>query len=202
MAAIIQPLASTLRVLEWDDLPASVRTISDNFNPLADGILMLHQRQVAALKASIIAIPKGRRTGITFGTMLDKTLVAAARKSAGGDNVYYIGDTKEKGLEAIGYCAKFARVIARAQGEVSLAWRSSFRRPGRRWQDQAHHGVPHPVCKRLSGVRPVQPASEHPRPAGACRHRRGGLPPGCAGRAGRGHCTSDLGRSDHHHQFA
>ena len=126
MAAIIQPLASTLRVLEWDDLPASVRTISDNFNPLADGILMLHQRQVAALKASIIAIPKGRRTGITFGTMLDKTLVAAARKSAGGDNVYYIGDTKEKGLEAIGYCAKFARVIARAQGEVSLAWRSSF----------------------------------------------------------------------------
>ena len=95
MAAIIQPLASTLRVLEWDDLPASVRTISDNFNPLADGILMLHQRQVAALKASIIAIPKGRRTGITFGTMLDKTLVAAARKSAGGDNVYYIGDTKE-----------------------------------------------------------------------------------------------------------
>ena len=49
--------------------------------------------------------------------MLNKTLVAAARKSAGGDNVYYIGDTKEKGLEAIGYCAKFARVIARAQGE-------------------------------------------------------------------------------------
>ena len=81
MAAVIKPLASTLRVLEWDDLPASVRSISDNFNPLADGILMLHQRQVAALKASIIAIPKGRRTGITFGTMLNKTLVAAARKS-------------------------------------------------------------------------------------------------------------------------
>lgn len=117
MGAVIQPLASTLRVLEWDDLPASVRSISDSFNPLEDGILMLHQRQVAALRASIIAIPKGRRTGITFGTMLDKTLVAAARKSAGGDNVYYIGDTKEKGLEAIGYCAKFARVIARAQGE-------------------------------------------------------------------------------------
>ncbi|SAI74578.1 Mu-like prophage FluMu protein gp28 [Bordetella ansorpii] len=117
MVAVIQPLASTLRVLEWDDLPASVRAISDNFNPLADGILMLHQRQVAALRASIIAIPKGRRTGITFGTMLNKTLVAAARKSAGGDNVFYIGDTKEKGLEAIGYCAKFARVIARAQGE-------------------------------------------------------------------------------------
>lgn len=117
MASIVQPLASTLRVLEWDDLPASVRTIQEGFNPLEDGILMLHQRQVAALTASIIAIPKGRRTGITFGTMLNKTLVAAARRSAGGDNVFYIGDTKEKGLEAIGYCAKFARVIAEAQGQ-------------------------------------------------------------------------------------
>lgn len=117
MASVIQPLASTLRVLEWDDLPASVRSIPEGFNPLDDGILMLHQRQAAALQASIIAIPKGRRTGITFGTMLDKTLVAAARKSAGGDNVYYIGDTKEKGLEAIGYCAKFARIISQAQGQ-------------------------------------------------------------------------------------
>lgn len=117
MASIVQPLASTLRVLEWDDLPASVRTIQEGFNPLEDGVLMLHQRQVAALTASIIAVPKGRRTGITFGTMLNKTLVAAARRSAGGDNVFYIGDTKEKGLEAIGYCAKFARVIAEAQGQ-------------------------------------------------------------------------------------
>lgn len=119
MASVLQPLASTLRVLEWDDLPASVRTIADGFNPLDDGVLMLHQRQAAALKASIIAIPKGRRTGITFGTMLNKTLVAASRKSAGGDNIFYIGDTKEKGLEAIGYCAKFARIIAMAQGQGS-----------------------------------------------------------------------------------
>lgn len=113
----IKPLATTLRTLEWDDLPASVRSIPEGFNPLDDGVLMKHQREVAAIQAAIIAVPKGRRTGITFGTMLDKTLVAAARKSAGGDNVYYIGDTKEKGLEAIGYCAKFARVIAQAQGQ-------------------------------------------------------------------------------------
>ncbi|MDZ4239444.1 MAG: hypothetical protein U1A81_14980, partial [Hydrogenophaga sp.] len=85
----------------------------------AEGVLMLHQRQVVALKQSIIAIPKGRRTGITFAVMLRRTLVAAASKEAGGDNVYYIGDTKEKGLEAIGYCARFSRTIAKAQGEVS-----------------------------------------------------------------------------------
>lgn len=117
MSNVIKPLASTVRVLEWEDLPARVRAIPEGFNPLDDGVLMLHQRQVAALQASIVAVPKGRRTGITFGTMLEKTLVAASRKSAGGDNVYYIGDTKEKGLEAIGYCAKFARVIAQAQGQ-------------------------------------------------------------------------------------
>lgn len=119
MAAVIQPLASTVRIVEWEELPARARSIPANFNPVAEGVLMLHQRQAVALKHSIIAIPKGRRTGITFATMLRKTLVAAASKEAGGDNVFYIGDTKEKGLEAIGYCAKFARTIAKAQGQVS-----------------------------------------------------------------------------------
>ncbi|MGS5088243.1 hypothetical protein ACVC7V_17305 [Hydrogenophaga sp. A37] len=117
--AAIKPLASTIRVIEWEELPPSVREIPANFNPVAEGVLMLHQRQAVALTHSIIAIPKGRRTGITFAVMLRKTLVAAASREAGGDNVYYIGDTKEKGLEAIGYCARFSRVIARAQGEVS-----------------------------------------------------------------------------------
>ncbi len=117
MATIVKALASTLRIVEWDELPASVRSIPADLNPLAEGILMLHQQQAAALTQSIVAIPKGRRTGITFATMLAKTLVAASRKSAGGRDVFYIGDTKEKGLEAIGYCGKFARVIAQAQGQ-------------------------------------------------------------------------------------
>ncbi|MDZ7862442.1 hypothetical protein [Acidovorax sp.] len=117
--AAIQPLASTLRTLEWDDLPASVRSIPADLNLLADGILMRHQREGAALTHSIVAIPKGRRTGMTFAIMLRKTLVAAVRKELGGKNVFYIGDTKEKGLEAIGYVAKFSRLIAKAQGEVS-----------------------------------------------------------------------------------
>lgn len=119
MTALIQPLSSTLRTVEWDELPARARDIPANFNPTAEGVLMLHQRQVVALQHSIVAIPKGRRTGITFAVMLRKTLVAAASKEAGGDNVYYIGDTKEKGLEAVGYVAKFARTIAKAQGQVS-----------------------------------------------------------------------------------
>lgn len=119
MATSVKRLASTIRVVEWEELPARAREIPADFNPVAEGVLMLHQRQAVALTHSIVAIPKGRRTGITFAVMLRKTLVAAASREAGGDNVYYIGDTKEKGLEAIGYCARFARVIAKAQGEVS-----------------------------------------------------------------------------------
>lgn len=117
--SMIKPLASTVRVVEWDELPARAREIPADLNLLAEGVLMAHQRQAVALTQSIVAIPKGRRTGITFAVMLRKTLVAAATKELGGDNVFYIGDTKEKGLEAIGYCAKFARLIAKAQGEVS-----------------------------------------------------------------------------------
>lgn len=113
----LAPLKSTIRVLEWDELPAQAREIPDNFDPLAEGVLMRHQAEWLAIKAALKVCPKGRRTGITFCQALDDTITAGSRKSAGGDNVYYIGDTKEKGLEFVGYCAKFARVIAEAQGQ-------------------------------------------------------------------------------------
>jgi len=117
MTAVVKPLASTTRVVEWDELPASVRAIPADFKPLAKGVLMLHQVQFLKINAQIKVADKGRRTGITFCVALDKTISAASRQDAGGRNVFYVGDTKEKGLEFIGYCAKFARVIARAQGE-------------------------------------------------------------------------------------
>lgn len=113
----LAPLADTQRVLEWDELPPSVREIPAGFDPLASGVLMRHQAEWLKIKRSIKAAAKGRRTGITFAEALDDTITAGSRKSAGGDNVYYIGDTKEKGLEFVGYCAKFARVIAEAQGQ-------------------------------------------------------------------------------------
>jgi phage FluMu gp28-like protein len=113
----MKPLNSTVRVLDWEELPARAREIPEGFNPLDEGVLMRHQAEFLSMKHSIIAVPKGRRTGMTFAKGLDSTLIAASRRSAGGDNVFYIGDTKEKGLEFIGYCAKFARVIAEAQGQ-------------------------------------------------------------------------------------
>ncbi|ENY6783325.1 hypothetical protein ACF1CY_000741 [Providencia rettgeri] len=114
---MMKPLASTVREVDWDELPARARDIPQHFNPFGDGILMAHQVACLSLHKSILAIPKGRRTGITFAWGLNSTLIAGAQKAAGGDNVFYIGDTKEKGLEFIGYVAKFARVIAQQQAQ-------------------------------------------------------------------------------------
>ncbi|AWZ21093.1 hypothetical protein RTM1035_05130 [Roseovarius sp. TM1035] len=88
--------------------------IPESLDPLADGILMEHQRSWLADESDLKVCEKGRRTGITFAEMLGCALIAAAARGAGGQNCFYIGDTKDKGREAIGYVAHFARVIAGA----------------------------------------------------------------------------------------
>lgn len=102
-----------------DELPPSVREIPDSMDPLADGVLMLHQRQwIKQIHEEDLNIAeKGRRTGITFATALDDAITASSNKSAGGDNIYYVGDTKEKGLEFVGYCAKMAKTMAMGMAE-------------------------------------------------------------------------------------
>lgn len=111
------PLPDTERLVDWEELPPSVRKIQANFNPLAAGVLMAHQSAWLRMQRDLdIAVcEKGRRTGITFAQALDDTITAATSKEDGGDNIWYIADTREKGLEYIGYCAKFAQVIARGQ---------------------------------------------------------------------------------------
>ncbi len=86
--------------------------IPEDLDPLADGILMDHQKEWLEDKSDLKLAEKGRRTGITFAEALDDTLIAAASREAGGDNVFYIGDTKDKGREFIGYVAHFAKVVA------------------------------------------------------------------------------------------
>lgn len=114
---LLAPLPDTERVVDWDELPATVRQIQADFNPLAAGVLMAHQSAWLRMQRDLdIAVcEKGRRTGITFAQALDDTITAATSKEDGGDNIWYIADTREKGLEYIGYCAKFAQVIARGQ---------------------------------------------------------------------------------------
>jgi len=86
--------------------------IPDDLDPLADGILMQHQKDWLEDDSDLKLGEKGRRTGLTFAEALDDSLSAAASRSAGGDNVFYIGDTKDKGREFIGYVAHFLKIVA------------------------------------------------------------------------------------------
>lgn len=90
--------------------------LPDNHDPLTDGILMLHQKNWLEDTSPLKVASKGRRTGITYTEALDATIIAATDRTAGGDNYFYIGDTKDKGREFIGYVAHFARVV---QGELA-----------------------------------------------------------------------------------
>lgn len=113
--------ADVIRVIDLDspELPPSVREIPENMDPLAEGVLMLHQRQWIKQihEFDLNVAEKGRRTGITYATALDDSITASSNKMAGGDNVYYIGDTKDKGLEFIGYVGKMAKVMAMAMAD-------------------------------------------------------------------------------------
>lgn len=90
--------------------------LPEGHDPLADGILMDHQVKWIEDHSDLKIAAKGRRTGITYAEALDDTLTAATARSGGGDNVYYIPDTKEKGLEFIRYVGHFARVVSKELG--------------------------------------------------------------------------------------
>lgn len=111
------PLADTQRIVDWEELPSRVREMRDDFDPTLTGVWMAHQTGWIKFsqELDIAVAEKGRRTGITLAEAQNDTLISACDKEAGGMDVFYIGDTREKGLEFIGYCAKMARVVARGQ---------------------------------------------------------------------------------------
>jgi phage FluMu gp28-like protein len=101
---------------DQDELSSNMLTgaeIPDDLDPFADGILMEHQSDWLSDQSDLKLAEKGRRTGITFAEALDDTLIAASTREAGGDNVFYIGDTKDKGREFIGYVKHFAQTVAK-----------------------------------------------------------------------------------------
>ena len=106
-----------LSLANLEDLFAP-RELPVGHDPLAAGILMAHQLDWIEDASALKLAAKGRRTGITYAEALDDTIIAATARSASGDNVYYIGDTKDKGLEFIRYVAHFARVV---QKELAAA---------------------------------------------------------------------------------
>lgn len=92
----------------------AVQELPDDIDPLAEGFLMRHQQEWLEDRSALKIAEKGRRTGITFAEAFDATLTAAAKRSAGGDNVFYISDTKDKGREFIGYVRKFSEAMGDA----------------------------------------------------------------------------------------
>lgn len=120
MIAEVPPIAPVLP-REPVALPAAFPLGSElpaDHDPLAAGILMAHQLEWLEDKADLKLGEKGRRCGLTYAEALDDTLIAASARSAGGDNVFYIGDTKDKGREFIGYVAHFARIVAKELVDV------------------------------------------------------------------------------------
>lgn len=100
-----------------EELPRGAE-IPDDLDPFADGVLMRHQAEWLEDESDLKLAEKGRRTGVTFAEALDQTLIAGAQRSAGGQNCFYIGDTKDKGREFIGYVAHFAKVISGALAAI------------------------------------------------------------------------------------
>jgi len=115
---VISAQQKPFRKVDQFELPPRARNIPSDLNPLERGIFMAHQIDWVADDADLKLCDKGRRTGITWAEAHDDTLIAAASREAGGDNIFYIGDTKEKGLEFIGYCAHFAQFIEGVLPEI------------------------------------------------------------------------------------
>ena len=111
--------ADVQRIIGWDELPASVRELPTDVDPTEDGVFMKHQIEWLALcEAEDLTIcEKGRRTGITYATGLDSAITISTQRKHGGDNVYYVGDTHDKGLEFIGYVAHMLKVMAVAMAD-------------------------------------------------------------------------------------
>lgn len=84
----------------------------------APAVLMAYQQRWVADDSPLKVIEKSRRTGLTWAEAADDVLTAAAAKSAGGQNVYYIAYNQDMTIEYIQACAMWARVFNRAAGEI------------------------------------------------------------------------------------
>lgn len=98
-------------------------------NPLTDAVrdglaeraptaLLPYQKAWVADGAQLKIAEKSRRIGLTWAEASDDVLIAASDRSAGGQNVYYIGYNMDMAIEFIEACAMWARVFDRASGAV------------------------------------------------------------------------------------
>lgn len=85
---------------------------------LPASVLLPYQQAWVADDAQVKIAEKSRRTGLTWAEAADAVLTAAAEKSAGGDNHFYVGSNKEMAVEFIEAAAMWAKQFNRAGSEI------------------------------------------------------------------------------------
>lgn len=84
----------------------------------APAVLLPYQREWVADTSPFKVAEKSRRTGLTWAEAADNVLTAAAARSAGGQNVYYIAYNQDMTIEYIQACAMWARSFNYAATEI------------------------------------------------------------------------------------
>ncbi|WP_131669818.1 hypothetical protein [Psychrobacter pygoscelis] len=84
----------------------------------APAVLLTYQQAWIADDSQLKIAEKSRRIGITWAEASDDALIAAADKSAGGQNVYYVGYNQDMTMEFIEACAMWARSYNHAASEI------------------------------------------------------------------------------------
>lgn len=86
--------------------------------PIPAALLGYQQRWIAD-PSPFKVMEKGRRTGVTWAEASDDVLIAASDRTAGGQNVYYVGTDKEMTEEYIQACAMWAKAFNHAASQIS-----------------------------------------------------------------------------------
>ncbi len=94
-----------------DDIPST----ADSDVPAA---FLPYQKRWVEDESDLKVAEKSRRTGLTWAEAGDDVLIAGAARSAGGQNVYYIGYNMDMAIEYIEACAMWARTFHQAAGEI------------------------------------------------------------------------------------
>ncbi|MCE8004234.1 hypothetical protein [Billgrantia ethanolica] len=98
------------------DVPAKLPATHDADAP--PPVLLDYQQAWIADDSQLKVSEKSRRTGLTWAEAADDVLIAAAAKSAGGMNVYYIGYNQDMAIEYVEACGMWARVFNHAASAV------------------------------------------------------------------------------------
>ncbi|PSU46658.1 hypothetical protein C9J12_18295, partial [Photobacterium frigidiphilum] len=90
--------------------------LSSEFDP--SEVLLPYQRRWIADDSQLKIGEKSRRTGLTWAEAADSSLTASKSTSEGGEDVFYVGSTKDMAREFIDACAMWAKAYNCACDDV------------------------------------------------------------------------------------